>query len=99
MSGNVFLLTLAVFVASCRMVMARGKFLVPHRHASFVNDGLAIGLYGGVQLGNLLATVFVRGGRFYLKRTCQKLVYADQPLRIGSDDPAAEIRKRSEESA
>jgi hypothetical protein len=99
MSGNVFLLTLVVFVASCWMVTGRGKFLVPYRHARFENNGLAVELYGVVQLGNWLATMSVVDSRFSLKDTCQQLVYADQPLRIGSDDLAAEIRKRSEESA
>jgi hypothetical protein len=34
-----------------------------------------------------------------IKQTGQKLLYVDQQLRIGSDDLAAEIRERSEESA
>ncbi len=38
------------------------------------------------------------GGRM-IKQTGQKLLYVDQQLRIGSDDLAAEIRERSEESA
>jgi hypothetical protein len=97
MIGNVLLLTLAVFVASCLVAMERLKFLVPYRHAMFVNYGWAIGLYALVLFGNLFATMFVVARRFSLKHTGQKLVYVDQQLRIGSDDLADEIRERSEE--
>ena len=99
MIGNVLLLTLAVFVASCLVVMDRLKFLVPYRHAMFANYGWAIGLYALVLFGNLFATMFVVARRFSLKHTGQKLVYVDQQLRTGSDDLAAEIRERSEERA
>jgi hypothetical protein len=99
MIGSVLLLTLAVFVASCLVVMDRLKFLVPYRHAMFANHGWAIGLYALVLFGNLFATMFVVARRFSLKHTGQKLVYVDQQLRTGSDDLAAEIRERSEERA
>jgi hypothetical protein len=99
MIGSVLLLTLAVFVASCLVVMDRLKFLVPYRHAMFANYGWAIGLYAVVLFGNLFATMFVVARRFSLKHTGQKLVYVDQQLRTGSDDLAAEIRERSEERA
>jgi hypothetical protein len=99
MIGNVLLLTLAVFVATCLVVMDRLKFLVPYRHAMFVNYGWAIGLYAVALFGNLFATVFVLARRLSLKHTGQKLVYVDKQLRIGSDDLAAELRERSGESA
>jgi hypothetical protein len=99
MIGNVLLLTLAVFVATCLVVMDRLKFLVPYRHAMSVNYGWAIGLYAVALFGNLFATVFVLARRLSLKHTGQKLVYVDKQLRIGSDDLAAELRERSEESA
>jgi hypothetical protein len=99
MIGNVLLLSLAVFVASCLVVMDRLKFLVPYRHAMFANYGWAIGLYAFVLFGNLFAMMFVAARRFSLKHTGQKLVYVDQQLRIGSGDLAAELRERSEEKA
>jgi hypothetical protein len=98
MIGSVLLLTVTVFVASCLVVMDRLKFLIPYRHAMFVNYGWAIGLYAVALFGNLFATMFVVARRFSLTHTGQKLVYVDRQLRVGGDGLAAEIRERSEES-